>query len=220
MSTSTPILRAPSSRFASRAERRLHVRRLDPSTRRARPTHESRRSHCRRGRPIQRREHRRRPANCGRTERPLVVDLRSTTYFDSAGVAMLHNLRQAPRVSRCSIEPDSIVRRVLEITGLDQLVPVLALLRRRRCCDRRGSAGRARTARELTSSDSRARSLRNWCPDRCERSRRSWRRRPGRFLGRFGRRRRSRAPFRLEAVRSGTRSGRVAHHRGARVRRA
>ena len=56
--------------------------------------------------------------------RPLVVDLRSTTYFDSAGVAMLHNLRQ-DREFALLIEPDSIVRRVIEITGLDQLVPVL-----------------------------------------------------------------------------------------------
>jgi anti-anti-sigma factor len=56
--------------------------------------------------------------------RLLVVDLRSTTYFDSAGVAMLHNLRQ-DREFALLIEPDSIVRRVVEITGLDQLVPVL-----------------------------------------------------------------------------------------------
>ena len=54
----------------------------------------------------------------------LVVDLRPTTYFDSAGVAMLHRVRQQ-RPLALLVEPDSIVRRVLEITALDQLVPIL-----------------------------------------------------------------------------------------------
>jgi anti-anti-sigma factor len=57
--------------------------------------------------------------------KPLVVDLRSTAYFDSAGVAMMHTLRQNTDLSFL-VAPDSIVRRVLEITGLDLLVPVLS----------------------------------------------------------------------------------------------
>jgi anti-anti-sigma factor len=54
----------------------------------------------------------------------LVIDLRPTTYFDSAGVAVLHSLRQQAQLALL-VEPDSIVRRVLEITALDQLVPLL-----------------------------------------------------------------------------------------------
>ena len=54
----------------------------------------------------------------------LVIDLRPTTYFDSAGVAILHSLRQRAQLALL-VEPDSIVRRVLEITALDQLVPML-----------------------------------------------------------------------------------------------
>ena len=54
----------------------------------------------------------------------LVVDLRSTVYFDSAGVAMMHSLRQRADLALV-VRPDSIVRRVLEITGLDQLVPTV-----------------------------------------------------------------------------------------------
>lgn len=56
--------------------------------------------------------------------KPLVIDLRSTAYFDSAGVAMLHSLRQQTELELL-VEPESIVRRLLEITGVDQLVPMV-----------------------------------------------------------------------------------------------
>jgi anti-anti-sigma factor len=54
----------------------------------------------------------------------IVIDLTETTYFDSAGVAMLYGLRRDTDLALV-VHTASITRRVLQITGLDQLVPIL-----------------------------------------------------------------------------------------------
>ncbi len=55
----------------------------------------------------------------------LVLDLSETSYLDSAGVAMLDSLRQ--RTDLAIILPArAIIRRVLQITAFDQLVPTFS----------------------------------------------------------------------------------------------
>lgn len=60
----------------------------------------------------------------------LVVDLRATTYLDSAGVSMLHDLttRLNQRSQRLVLVCDaqSLPRRVLTLTGMDARAAVLA----------------------------------------------------------------------------------------------
>jgi anti-anti-sigma factor len=58
---------------------------------------------------------------------PLIVDLTAVQYLDSAGVAMLDDVRKQTDLTL--VAPiRSIPRRVLEITALDQIVPTLASL--------------------------------------------------------------------------------------------
>ena len=61
-----------------------------------------------------------------------VVDLSDTTYFDSSGIRVLFSLAARLRSRRQELHiivpEDGLTRRVLELTGLPQLVPVHASL--------------------------------------------------------------------------------------------
>jgi anti-anti-sigma factor len=61
------------------------------------------------------------------TSRPLLVDLSETRYLDSAGVAMLESFRHRTHVAFV-LPTRSLIRRVLQITGIDQLVPTFATI--------------------------------------------------------------------------------------------
>ena len=57
-----------------------------------------------------------------------IVDLTDTTYFDSSGIRVLFSLASRLRSRRQELHiivpADGITRRVLELTGLPQVVPV------------------------------------------------------------------------------------------------
>jgi anti-sigma B factor antagonist len=59
----------------------------------------------------------------------LVIDLRSVTFIDSTGIALLlEKYDQAQRLGvEICIEPSAIVRRVLAIAGVDRVLPLPAL---------------------------------------------------------------------------------------------
>ena len=58
----------------------------------------------------------------------LVLDLSALSYLDSAGVAVLHRLARTRleqgRTLALAVARDSFVRRVLEITRIDAVVPI------------------------------------------------------------------------------------------------
>jgi anti-anti-sigma factor len=58
----------------------------------------------------------------------LVLDLTSTTYLDSAGIAALFRLGERLRLRRQDLRlvvaPDSAIRPVLRLTHLDHVIPV------------------------------------------------------------------------------------------------
>jgi anti-anti-sigma factor len=55
----------------------------------------------------------------------VVVDLSEASYFDSAGIAMMFALRRDTDLA--VVAPvGSIVRRALDITGFDQIVPMFS----------------------------------------------------------------------------------------------
>jgi anti-sigma B factor antagonist len=60
--------------------------------------------------------------------RDLVADLRGTAYFDSAGIDMLfriaHRLSERRAVLRVVIPPDSQLRRLADIVGLDRAMAI------------------------------------------------------------------------------------------------
>src|SRR4051812_43239631 len=53
----------------------------------------------------------------------LVIDLSGAAYFDSAGIAMMYSLQHDTNLAVVAHD-GSIVRRILEIAGFDQLVPI------------------------------------------------------------------------------------------------
>ena len=59
--------------------------------------------------------------------RRLVIDLGPTQYLDSAGINLLFNLEEELRahqvVLRLVVDPESSVKRMLSLTGLDKTVP-------------------------------------------------------------------------------------------------
>jgi anti-anti-sigma factor len=58
----------------------------------------------------------------------ITVDLSAVTFLDSSGIAMLFQLRQRIAYSRQELRlvvpPGSPIRRVLELTGVPQVIPV------------------------------------------------------------------------------------------------
>jgi anti-anti-sigma factor len=55
------------------------------------------------------------------------LDLTDVDYFDSAGMAAIETLRTSIRLHIIAAQ-DSLVRRALEISGFDQLVPIVERL--------------------------------------------------------------------------------------------
>ena len=53
----------------------------------------------------------------------LVVDLSELEYIDSSGLGMLERLAQEV-VLRLVVAPDAVIRRTLQVTGIDQIVGV------------------------------------------------------------------------------------------------
>lgn len=68
----------------------------------------------------------------GSGARGLVCDLSSLSYIDSAGVHLLHRLSRALRAGgrrmALILPTESTPRRVLEITGMTEAIPVFASL--------------------------------------------------------------------------------------------
>jgi anti-anti-sigma factor len=62
-------------------------------------------------------------------QRRLVIDLRSVTFIDSTGIALLLETYEEARARgiEICIEPSAIVRRVLGIAGVDRVLPLPAL---------------------------------------------------------------------------------------------
>ena len=62
----------------------------------------------------------------------LVVDLTETTYLDSAGVQLLFNLAQRlqtrRKVMKLVVPEEAPIRAVLELTGLERIIPMEARL--------------------------------------------------------------------------------------------
>ncbi len=56
---------------------------------------------------------------------PIVFDLSSAEYLDSAGIAMLDTLRHVTDL-RLVVAPGSIISRAFGVTGLDQLIPTFS----------------------------------------------------------------------------------------------
>jgi anti-anti-sigma factor len=58
----------------------------------------------------------------------IVLDLSDTTYLDSAGIALIFRLAERLRTSRQELRlvvpADAPIRAVLEMTNLDQVIPV------------------------------------------------------------------------------------------------
>jgi anti-anti-sigma factor len=57
--------------------------------------------------------------------RAMVIDLVDVRYLDSAGIAMLDQLRRSSEL-RLVVPQRSIIHRTMEIVGFDQVVPIFA----------------------------------------------------------------------------------------------
>jgi anti-anti-sigma factor len=67
------------------------------------------------------------PLADGAPDQALIIDLSDVQYIDSAGIAAMETLRIRARLHIVA-PPSTIVRRALQIVGLDQLVPVFERL--------------------------------------------------------------------------------------------
>ena len=68
------------------------------------------------------------PAAVPRDAAQVVVDLSATAYLDSSGIAMIFRLAERLRYSRQELRlvvpMDSPIRRVVELTNVQQVIPV------------------------------------------------------------------------------------------------